>query len=141
MFLLDTNVVSELRKRNADPRVRAWAEHQRGDELFLSAITVYELEIGVQRIERRDAQQGAALRRWLDEQVLPAFDGRILPVDAKTATRAGSVQVPEPRPERDCLIAATALVHSLTLVTRNCRDFHPMGVAMHNPWDAPTEPA
>jgi predicted nucleic acid-binding protein len=137
MYLLDTNVVSELRKaraRKAHPRVVAWARRMPVATLFLSVITVQELEIGVQLAQRRDAAQGAVLRAWLEDQVLPAFSDRILPVDTAVARRSASIHVPDPRPVRDGLIAATALVHGLTLVTRNTSDFVPMAVPLLNPW-------
>ncbi|MFY8134001.1 MAG: type II toxin-antitoxin system VapC family toxin [Aquimonas sp.] len=137
MFLLDTNVVSELRKvaeGKADANVSAW---QSGvDELacFLSVITVQELETGVLRIERRDPVQGRRLREWLEQRVIPAFAGRILPIDQATALRCAPLHVPDPRPAHDAMIAATALVHGMTLVTRNSSDFAPLGVAVVDPW-------
>lgn len=140
MYLLDTNVVSELRKvaeDKADARVAAW---QSGlDELacFLSVITLQELTMGVLRIQRRDAAQGAILRAWLEQRVTPAFSGRILPVDQAVAVRCAQLHVPDPRPAHDALIAATALVHGLTVVTRNTADFAPMGVAVVDPWQDP----
>lgn len=138
MFLLDTNVVSELRKAaRADATVRAWAERAPANSFWLSAITVLELEIGVLRVERRDAAQGALLRQWLDNWVLVRFGERILSVDLENARRGAQLHVPDPRPERDALIAATALTHGLTIVTRNVGDFEPMGVALINPWLAP----
>ncbi len=137
MFLLDTNVVSELRKVRlvkADKRVAKWADSVAVVDLYLSAITVQELEIGVQLVERRDVAQGAVLRAWLNDQVLPAFAGRILPVDAAVALRSASLHVPDPQPVRDSLIAATALVHGMTVVTRNVSDFEASGVKLLNPW-------
>jgi len=137
MILLDTNVISELRKARtgkADPRVIAFAEALAPEALFLSVVTVMELELGVSLMERRDVSQGALLRRWLEEQVLSAFDGRILPVDLLVARRAASLHVPDPRPERDTLIAATAHVHGLTVATRNIGDFERTGVSLINPW-------
>ncbi len=135
MFVIDTNVVSELRRPSkANPSVLAWARDTPVASLFLSAITVLELEIGVLRTARRDARQGAALRTWMDEQVLLQFDGRILPVDTLVAQRCARLHVPDPRSERDALIAATALVHGLTVVTRNVRDFEYTGVTTFNPW-------
>jgi hypothetical protein len=134
-YLLDTNIWSELRNRSrADDNVRMWASAADPADLYLSAVTVFELERGVLLIERRDAEQGARLRRWLEHRVLEPFDRQILPIDAAVARRCASLHVPDPRPERDALIAATALVHRLTVVTRNIADFEPTGVALLNPW-------
>lgn len=137
MFVLDTNVVSELRKirlGRADRYVAQWADSVDAVHLYLSAITVQELETGVLLVERRDPVQGAMFRTWLDSQVLPAFAGRILPVDTAVALRSARLHVPDPRPVRDCLIAATALVHGMTVVTRNIADFEASGVMLLNPW-------
>lgn len=137
MFLLDTNVISELRKvrlGRADANVAKWAESVDAADLYVSAITVHELTIGVLLAERRDPVQGAVLRTWLDSQVLPAFARRILSVDVAVAERSALLHVPDPRPIRDGLIAATALVHRMTVVTRNVADFDPTGVATLNPW-------
>lgn len=139
MYLLDTNVVSELRRvrsGRADARVAAWAERVDAAELFLSVISLQELAIGVLLRERGDPAQGAVLRRWLEERVIPAFAGRVLPVDAAVALRSAALHVPDPRPVRDGLIAATALVHGLRVVTRNVGDFRPMGVEVIDPWRA-----
>jgi predicted nucleic acid-binding protein len=136
MFLLDTNVISELRKaRTADPRVVAWANSVEASLLFISAITVLELEQGVLLVERRDARQGMALRAWLDGQVMPEFSSRTLPIDSDVARRCAGLHVPDPRSERDALIAATALVHGLTVVTRNITDFDKTGIRLINPWE------
>lgn len=138
MFVLDTNVVSELRKAKsgrADAGVVAWAKTVQASELFVSAITILELGMGVLQIERRDAAQGAVLRAWLDKHVLPGFTGRILPVDTGVARRCARLHVPDPRAERDALIAATALIHGMTVVTRNMADFAHTGVPLLNPWD------
>lgn len=137
MFILDTNVVSELRKirlGKADEHVARWADSVAAADLYLSAITIQELEIGVLLAERRDPVQGAMFRTWLNSHVLPAFSGRILPVDLAVAQRSARLHVPDPRPLRDGLIAATALVHGLTVVTRNVADFEPAGVMLLNPW-------
>jgi len=139
MFVLDTNVVSELRKirlGRADKNVAQWADSVDSVDLYLSAITVQELEIGVLFAERRDPPQGAIFRAWLDRHVLPAFVGRILSVDTVVAQRSAKIHVPDPRSVRDCLIAATALVHRMTVVTRNVADFESSGVALLNPWEA-----
>ncbi|NRF72105.1 type II toxin-antitoxin system VapC family toxin [Aquincola sp. S2] len=138
MILLDTNVVSELRRpARADPNVLAWAADMSAAQLHLSVITVLELELGILRLQRRDAVQGDALRAWMDGQVLPQFEGRILPVDIAVALRCARLHVPDPRAERDALIAATALVHGMTVATRNEADFLPTGVPTVNPWVAP----
>ena len=138
MFILDTNVVSELRKvrlGKANTNVTAWAESVDATNLFVSAITVMELELGVLSVERKDATQGAKLRAWLEQQVLPEFAGRTLPVDTAVAQRCARLHVPDKRGERDALIAATALVHGMTVVTRNIADFKPTGVNLFNPWE------
>lgn len=144
MYLLDTNVVSELRRAKAgkaDPHVVAWAASVPVASLFLSAITVLELELGVLLIERRDPVQGAILRAWLEEQVLLAFSERILAVDTAVARRCAKLHVPDPRSERDALIAATALTHGLIVVTRNGVDFQPTGVGTLDPWTFEAPPA
>ena len=139
MFVLDTNVVSELRKARlgkADSNVTAWAESVDASDLYVSAITIMELELGVLSVERKDATQGAMLRSWLEQQVLPEFAGRTLSVDIAVAQRCARLHVPDRRGERDALIAATALVHGMTVVTRNIADFEPTGVSLINPWEA-----
>ncbi len=140
MFILDTNVVSELRKvrhGKADTNVTAWTASVDAADLFVSAITILELELGVLSIERKDATQGAMLRSWIEQHVLPEFSGRTLPVDTAVAQRCARLQVPDKRGERDALIAATALVHGMTVVTRNLADFKPTGVPLINPWEVP----
>ncbi|WGF88159.1 type II toxin-antitoxin system VapC family toxin [Marinivivus vitaminiproducens] len=139
MFVLDTNVISELRKAGddrVDPNVIAWLGNHDAAAFFLSAITVMELEIGVRRIERRDRAQGALLRAWLDGQVLPAFEGRVLPVDTAVALQCARLHVPDPRSDRDALIAATALTHGMAVVTRNVADFQNLGLSLIDPWQA-----
>lgn len=139
MFLLDTNVVSELRKirlGKADAYVAAWADSVDATDLYLSVITVQELETGVLLAERRDPVQGAVLRAWLNDQVLPAFAGRVLPVDTAVALRSARLHVPNQRPVLDALIAATALVHGMTVATRNVADFEQTGARTINPWTA-----
>jgi predicted nucleic acid-binding protein len=137
MFVLDTNVLSELRRARggtADRNVIAWASSVRATNLFLSVITVLELELGVRLAERRDPAQGAVLRAWIDVQVLPTFSGRILAVDTEVALECARLHVPNPRAERDALIAATALVHGMSVVTRNVDDFTSTGVEVLDPW-------
>ncbi|NJN46296.1 MAG: type II toxin-antitoxin system VapC family toxin [Candidatus Competibacteraceae bacterium] len=134
MYLLDTNVVSELRKSKPDPHVKAWASSIETSRLYLSVITILELERGVLLIERRDSTQGEVLRCWLNERLLPAFAERVLAIDTPVAQRCAALHVPNPCSERDALIAATASVHGMTVVTRNNADFEPTGVAWLNPW-------
>ncbi|EKN4845577.1 TPA: type II toxin-antitoxin system VapC family toxin [Yersinia enterocolitica] len=137
MFVLDTNVVSELRKVRTgkiDANVAVWAESMDAADLFVSSITIMELELGILSVERRDSVQGAVLRSWLEQHVLPEFSERTLPVDTAVALRCARLHVPDKRGERDALIAATALVHGMTIVTRNVADFEPTGVQIINPW-------
>lgn len=139
MYLLDTNVVSEVRKveeGRADARVTTWQAQVDPAACFISSITLMELEIGVLRMERRDAAQGALLRAWLESRVLVEFAERVLALDEAVARRCASLHVPDPRPERDAMIAATALVHGMTVVTRNTADFESTGVGLLNPWQS-----
>ena len=135
MFVLDTNVVSELRRpQRADPKVLAWASGLPVANLYLSAITVLELELGALLIARKDKSQGEVLRAWIDGQILPRFEGRVLPVDTAVAQCCARLHVPDPRAERDALIAATALAHGMTVATRNVADFEATGAKLFNPW-------
>jgi toxin FitB len=150
MYILDTNVISELRKgRKTHPNVRKWAEALPSASLYISVISVLELEIGILLIQRRDKdrrendrrdkdrrdkEQGAILRAWMNRHVLPTFSGRILSIDTAVAQRCATLHVPNPHSDRDALIAATALVHGLTVVTRNVADFERTGVGVVNPW-------
>ena len=138
MYVVDTNVVSELRKVSAgkaDANVAAWVQRVDASHLYISAITTMELELGVLSIERKDATQGALLRTWLEKQVLPEFSERTLAIDTAVARRCARLHVPNKRSERDALIAATALIHGMTIVTRNVMDFQPTGVNLLNPWE------
>jgi len=135
MYLIDTNALLELRRRERTHlKVAVWADSVPASDLFLSVITILEIEAGTLLLPRRDAAQGAVLRTWIDDKVLPAFAGRILDIDTKVVQRCASLHVPDPRAERDALIAATALVHRMRVVTRNVGDFLPMGVDLLNPW-------
>lgn len=136
-YLLDTNVVSELRKvgdGKADANVIRWVSAQDSSDLFISAITILEIERGILSLQRRDPSQGALLRKWMDERVRPGFEGRILPIDDAVATRCAYLHVPDRRNEADALIGSTALVHNLTVVTRNVRDFDGTGAIVVDPW-------
>jgi hypothetical protein len=135
MFLLDTNVISELRRLDkADRSVVAWANAQSATSFFISAVSVFEIELGALLISRKDKAQGHALRTWIDHQVLPRFEGRVLSIDTAVAQRCARLHVPDPRADRDALIAATALVHGSSVITRNEADFVSTGVALVNPW-------
>lgn len=137
MYLLDTNVLSELRKvgdGKADANVTAWISSVDAANFYLSAISLMELELGILLVERRDAQQGERLRTWMRTRILPEFSERTLPVDQAVALRCARLHVPDPCPERDGYIAATALIHGMTVVTRNVADFEPTGVRLLNPW-------
>ena len=137
MYILDTKVVSELRKaKKAHHNFKKWAQPLPSASLFISVISVLELEIGILLIERRDKDQSAILRAWMDRHVLPTFSGRILAIDTATAQRCATLHVPNPRSDRDALIAATALVYGLTVATRNVADFKHMGVGVLNPWES-----
>ena len=133
MYLLDTNVVSELRKPRADRHVKRWVESVPAGNVYLSVVSVLELEMGVLQVERRDARQGAVLRMWLEGHVLPAFPERVLPIDTALALRCARLHVPNRMAQGDALIAATALVHGLIVVSRNTSDFEPAEVRLLNP--------
>lgn len=138
MFVLDTNVVSEMRKMSsgkADTGLTAWVRGVPAGLLFISAVTIYELELGVQLTERRDVRQGEILRFWLQTSVAKSFEDRVLPVDAAIARKCARFNVPDPAPFRDALIAATAQAHGMTVVTRNVRDFRRFpDIQVTNPW-------
>ena len=139
-FLLDTNVVSELRRLDrANPNVVAWATSVDAEDLYLSAVTLMEVELGAVQIARREPARGAELRAWIDDHLLRHFARRILAFDTAAALRCAALHVPDRKPERDAMIAATAFVHTLTVVTRNTRDFRSAGVKVLNPWLALAE--
>ncbi len=137
MFLLDTNVISELRKASinkADPSVTEWARKQSVGTLFISSISILEIEMGILQKERKDPLQAAILRTWLNTHVLKAFSDRILPFDTSIAIQCAKLHVPDPKSERDAMIGATSKVHGMTLVTRNIKDFQHMQLDLFNPW-------
>jgi predicted nucleic acid-binding protein len=139
MYLLDTNVVSELRKARSgkiDSHVKAWAIGTPPASMFLSTICILELERGTLLMQRRDVVQASLLRSWLEDHIMAAFAGRILPVDVAIARRCAAMHVPDPCSYRDSLIAATAVEHGMTVVTRNVRHFVPTGADLLNPWNA-----
>ena len=136
MYLLDTNVISELRRpEKANTALIAWAANLQVSRFYLSVITILEIEHGILLKVRKDKKQGALLRDWFDNEVLPRFEGRILAIDVNVSLQCAKLHVPNPQPERDALIAATALVHNLTVVTRNDKDFLSTGVQLLNPWE------
>ena len=140
MYLLDTNALSELRKRRSgkmSPAVEAWAGSVNQADMYLSVITIMEIELGIALLERRDARQAGVLRLWLHDKVMPAFAGRILPVDTTIALRCARLHVPDTKSERGAWIAATGLVHDLTIVTRNVVDFAGTEVTLLDPWTYP----
>ncbi len=139
MYLLDTNVISELRKAptgRAHTNVVIWAESVASINLYISVITILEIEKGILKVGRQDDKQAAILRAWFDDHVIPAFNDRILPIDVAIAKKCAALHVPDPRPERDAIIAATAIVHGLELVTRNIKDFESLPLKILDPWVA-----
>lgn len=137
MFLLDTNVISELRKaksNKADPNVITWAQAQSTQNLFISSITILEIKMGILKQERNNPEHALILKTWLNEHVLKAFSDRILPFDTSAAMVCAQLHVPDPKSERDAMIASTSLVNGLTLVTRNVKDFRHIDIDIVNPW-------
>jgi predicted nucleic acid-binding protein len=136
MYVLDTNVISELRhgKPQQSAAVRAWASTVPASTLFMSAISLLELEKGVLALERRTPPQGSALRAWL-RGVRSVFEGRILPFGDSAAVLCAAMHIPNPKPDRDAMIAATAAEHGMILVTRNVADFSGTGVRLINPFE------
>lgn len=137
---MDTNVVSALRVRGRNPPVEVWAASIPVGDQFVTATTIAEIERGVIAKERSDAQQGAILRRWFDENVLPTFADRVLPFDLSAARILAAYRVPEHAPFDDALIAAVAQSAEMTVATRNTRHFEPLAVACLNPWDTNPSP-
>lgn len=138
MYLLDTNVLSEIRKirkGTADAGVRKWAEDCPKAMMYISAITLLELERGTVGMEAKDAAQGAVYRRWLEEVIKPEFHGKILPIDAEIAVLCAKMHVPDRRGFADSLIAATAVRHNMQVVTRNEKDFAHLGARVFNPFE------
>ncbi|MCW5652467.1 MAG: type II toxin-antitoxin system VapC family toxin [Hydrogenophaga sp.] len=136
MLILDTNVVSEARKSTCASNVQAWLAAQSTDQLFITAITVLEIQRGISLAEQRgDAAQAGVFNHWLEKMVLPAFAGRILPIDHVVARQAAKLQWADSRDYRDPLIAATGLVHGAAVVTRNIKHFEATGVQLVNPWE------
>ena len=140
MFLLDTNILSEIRKISqgrADPALAHWVQNIDFDRCHLCVITLLEIEQGILRVQHRgDEAQFLRLEKWLNDTVLPTFGARILPIDAHTARICARLHVPDQRPYNDALIAACAIRHGLTLVTRNTRDFATLQVPLLNPFSA-----
>ena len=133
-YLLDTNVVSALRVHGRNPTVEAWAASVALTDQFIAATTVAEIERGVAALERSDTEQGAVLRRWFDDRVLPAFADRVLPFDLAAARVLATFRVPEHAPLDDALIAAVARSNDLVVATRNTKHFEPLDVHLINPW-------
>jgi len=131
-FLLDTNIISDAR-RQTSAKLNSWLAQQKISETCISVISIFELEKGVQLVERRDTAQGALLRHWLENSVRAVFQGQTLPITEEIATIAAGLHVADPMPEMDALIAATAIAHGLTLVTRNTKDFDRLKVGLLNP--------
>lgn len=138
MYLLDTNIISESRKLGTskiDPRAARWLGKVDVETTFVSAMTIFELERGVRQMERRDAKQGASLRRWFDDQIMTTYENRTLPLSRAVALICASLHIPDPKSERDAWIAATGIDAGLTLVSRNVADFDGMGVGLINPFE------
>jgi predicted nucleic acid-binding protein len=138
-FILDTNVISEFRKAasgRCHPCVKDWGENVDPEEMYLSVITIMELEVGYLSLRRRDQRQAAHVKAWISDYIPRVFGDRILVLDDAVALVCAGLHVPDKRPERDAIIAATALHYDLTVVTRNIRDFTGTGVRLLNPWES-----
>lgn len=137
---MDTNVISEFRKINsgkANQNVIRYFSEVSPDDIYMSVITFYEFEKGIKQIELRDKVQGAVLRDWMQNHVIKYWGANILPIGRDVATVCADLHVPDPKSLSDSFIAATAMVHNLTLVTRNVKDFESIDVSIVNPWMDP----
>lgn len=135
MYLLDTNVVSVFRRIDKAPQqILDWAQTLDADDFYLSVVTILEIEQGILMKERKDEMQASLYRDWLNNDILVRFEDRILPIDLAIAQRCARLHVPDPKSERDALIAATALVHGMAVVTRNEADFKATGFPLIDPW-------
>ena len=133
-FLVDTNVISELRKKRVNPRVLKWFKDLADDEIFLSVLTIGEIRRGIRRIQARDSKQASALNSWLT-QLTTGYEQRILPVDRAVAEEWGNLPMHDAVPVIDGLIGATARVHGLTVATRNVKDISRTGALWINPFE------
>ena len=137
MYLLDTVTVSALRRPEKAPAaLRRWVASVNPLQCYISVMTIFEVELGVRLLDRRDRLQAAPLRQWIDSVLRPSFRSRLLPVDEPVAIACAGLHVPDSRAARGALIAATAIVHGLTVATRNIRDFQGLPVALVDPWRA-----
>lgn len=137
MFIVDTNIVSDLRKPGkAPPSLVAWAQSQPPSAIYISVVSMWELEYGILLKAHSDLAQGKVLKDWFEQSVISAYTGRILPICFDVMRVCAPMHVPDKRPERDALIAATAIVHNMTVVTRNENDFAGMNCPLLNPWKA-----
>ncbi len=137
MYVLDTNVLSELRKagsNKANENVVKWAKSVSTSSLFISSISILEIEMGILQLERKDPKQASVYNTWLKDHVLMAFSDRVLSFDTSIALKCAQLHVPDPKSERDAMIAATSIVHGFTLVSRNESDFQHINVKLINPW-------
>jgi predicted nucleic acid-binding protein len=135
VYLLDTNIISETRRHyRANSNVTAWLAATDSNSLYTSVVVMMELERGILGMERKDPQQGAILREWLNAVIKPAFAGRVLPIDERTTAICAALHIPSQAPANDAWIAATALQHGYTLITRNTADFERTGAKLLNPF-------